>query len=253
MLDRHSWQLVLQFALKDFKIRYTHSMLGYAWSVLNPLVFSLLYFLVFSVFIKFNVENYPCHLLLGVAMWTFFAEGSSNGVTALVGRGNIISKVALPRQVIVYAAVLNAMLTFAISFAIFCGFLWWTGTPIGWTMVAFPVLFADLLLFTVGISLALSPLHVRFRDVGYLWGIGLQVLFWLTPIVYHETVIPDRWRWIITYNPMARLVLYSRQALVYGSWPDWWGVLKTTVVVFVVLATGFASFRRLQPRVAEYL
>jgi ABC-type polysaccharide/polyol phosphate export permease len=253
MLDRHSWHLVLQFALKDFKIRYTHSLLGYAWSVLNPLLFTLIYFLVFSVFIRFNVPNYPSYLLLGIALWSFFSEGSSNGVASLVSRAGIISKVALPRQVIVYAAVLNALLTFSISLLVLCGFLWWSGTPLGWTLLAFPIFFVDLVLLTLGVGLLLAPLHVRFRDVGYLWGIALQILFWLTPIVYHDSAIPERWRWLITYNPMARIILYSRQVVVYGEWPDWHGVLKTTAVVGVVLASGYANFRRLQARVAEYL
>jgi ABC-type polysaccharide/polyol phosphate export permease len=253
MLDRHSWHLVLQFALKDFKIRYTHSVLGYAWSVLNPLLFTLIYFLVFSVFIRFNVPNYPCYLLLGIALWSFFSEGSSNGVASLVGRAGIISKVAIPRKIIVYAAVLNALLTFSISLVVLCGFLWWSGTGLSWTLLTFPIFLVDLIALTLGVALLLAPLHVRFRDVGYLWGIALQILFWLTPIVYHDSAIPERWRWLITYNLMARIILYSRQVLVYSEWPDWLGVFKTTAAAGFVLAIGFLNFRRLQARVVEYL
>src|SRR6185295_18295416 len=101
--------LVWQLALKDFKIRYTHSLLGYTWSVLNPLIFSLIYFLVFSVFIRFDVPNYPGYLLLGVILWNFFSEGSANGVGSLLAHGGIITKVAMPRYVVVVAAVLNAL------------------------------------------------------------------------------------------------------------------------------------------------
>src|SRR5438477_1137752 len=160
--------LVLQFALKDFKIRYSHSLLGYAWSVLNPLVFSLIYFLVFSVIIRFDVPNYPGYLLLGIVLWNFFSEGSANGVASLLARAGILSKVALARHVVVLAAIVNALLTFAISLVILAVLLWVTGTPPRWTMLAFPLFVFDLILMTLGYSLLLAPLHVRLHETGYL-------------------------------------------------------------------------------------
>jgi ABC-2 type transport system permease protein len=247
-----SWQLIVQFALKDFKIRYTHSVLGYAWSVLNPLVFAVIYYLVFSVFIRFDVPNYPGFLLLGIVLWNFFSEGSSNGVAALLARGAIITKVAMPRHVVVFAAILNALLTFAISLGILGVLLWITGTRLTPAAVAFPVLLVDLVLVTLGIALFLAPLHVRYHDVGYLWGVAVQVGFWLTPIIYQEVMIPARWRWLMTYNPLARIILYSRQAVIYGVWPDRVGVLKTSLVAVLILVGGWAMFQRQQARLVEH-
>ena len=86
-MDRRQWHLITQFAVKDFKIRYTHSLLGYTWSLLNPLIFCVIYYLVFSVFIRFDVPNYPGYLLLGIVLWTFFAEGSTHGVGSMLARG----------------------------------------------------------------------------------------------------------------------------------------------------------------------
>src|SRR5262245_23759750 len=162
-----SWQLILQFALKDFKIRYTHSILGYTWSVLNPLVFALIYYFVFSVFVRFDVPNYPGFLLIGIMLWSFFSEGSSNGVTSLLARSAILTKVSMPRHVVVCAAILNALLTFAISLVVLCAILWWSGTHVTTAAVAFPVLLVDLVLITLGVALFLAPLHVRYHDVGY--------------------------------------------------------------------------------------
>ena len=247
-----SWQLIVQFALKDFKIRYTHSVLGYAWSVLNPLVFAIIYYLVFSVFIRFDVPNYPGFLLLGIVLWNFFSEGSSNGVGALLSRGTILTKVAMPRHVVVFAAILNALITFVISLLILAALLWFTGTRLAPPALAFPLLLVDLVLITLGIALLLAPLHVRYHDVGYLWGIAVQVGFWLTPIIYQEVMIPDRWRWLMTYNPLARIILYSRQAVIYGVWPDRVGVLKTSLVAVLVLVGGWAMFQRQQARLVEH-
>jgi homopolymeric O-antigen transport system permease protein len=247
-----SWHLILQFALKDFKIRYTHSVLGYAWSVLNPLVFALIYYFVFSVFVRFDVPNYPGFLLIGIVMWNFFSEGSSNGVGSLLARSAILTKVSMPRYVVVCAAILNALLTFGISLGILGGILWFTGTHMTMAAIAFPVLLLDLILLTLGIALFLAPLHVRYHDVGYLWGLAVQVGFWLTPIIYQEMMIPQRWQWLMTYNPMARIILYSRQAVIYGVWPDWAGILKTSLVAMLVLAVGWATFQRQQARLVEH-
>jgi len=245
-------QLIVQLALKDFKIRYTHSLLGYTWSVLNPLIFSVIYYLVFSVFIRFDVPNYPGYLLLGLILWNFFSEGSSNGVGALLAHGGIITKVAMPRYVVVVAAILNALLTFAISLLILAGLLWVTGTAPHTSLALFPVLLLDLVVLTLGFALLLSPLHVRFHDVGYLWGVAIQIGFWLTPIIYHDTMIPPRWQWLLTYNPMARIILYSRQVVIYGEWPQLVGVAKTSVAAVCVLLVGAIAFSRLQVRIVEH-
>ena len=244
--------LILQLALKDFKIRYTHSVLGYTWSVLNPLIFSIVYFLVFSVFVRFDIPNYPGYLLLGIVLWNFFAESTSHGVGSLLAQGGIITKVAIPRHVVVLAAVLNAMLTFAISLAILGVLLLATGVPMGWPLVSLPVLLLDLVVLALGVSLLLAPLHVRFHDVGYLWSVALQVGFWLTPIIYTDTMIPERWRWLVVYNPLARIILYSRQVVIYAQWPDWVGITKTSLLALAVLLTGWVSFRRLQVRLVEH-
>jgi len=251
-MERQRWYLILQFALKDFKIRYTHSVLGYAWSVVNPLIFSLIYYLVFSVFIRFDVPNYPGYLLLGIVLWSFFSEGTANGVGSLLARANIITKVAMPRQVVVYAAVLNALLTFVISLVVLGLLLRVTGTPASWAMLSFPVLVLDLVLLTLGVSLLLSPLHVRYHDVGYLWGIAVQVGFWLTPVIYQETMVPARWRWLVRVNPMARIIQQSRRAVIYGLWPEWRSVAETSIGVLVLLAIGARVFQRLQPRLVEH-
>jgi len=251
-MDRRDRDLTLQFALRDFKIRYTNSALGYAWSVLNPLLFTLIYFLVFSTFIRFNVPNYPGHLLLGIVIWNFFAEGSGNGVASLLARAGLLSKASIRREIVVYAAVLHAFLTFVINPLVLAGVLYLTGTPAHWSALLFPLLLADLVALTLGVALLLSPLHVRFHDVGYLWGILLQVGFWLTPIIYMEPMMPTRWRWLVRYNPMARIVEQSRQAIIYGEWPDALALVRTSVIALVILGVGWAVFRRLQARVVEY-
>lgn len=245
--------LVIQFALKDFKVRYTHSVLGYAWSVLNPLMFFVIYYVVFSVFMNFDIPNYPGFLLLGVTLWNFFSEGTSNGAGALLARAGLLSKMVVPRQIIVYSALLSAGLTFVINLVVLMILLRVTGTPLTVTALWFPLLLVDLVLLTLGTALLLAPLYVRFRDVGYLWNIVLQVGFWLTPIIYLDIMIPERWRWIVWINPVGRIIGDSRRALIYGWWPGTRGLILTTLMSVGVCVAGYTVFRRLQARVTEHL
>jgi homopolymeric O-antigen transport system permease protein len=247
----YGW-LVLQFALKDFKIRYTHSLLGYAWSVLNPLMFFGIYYVVFSYFMRLDVPNYPGFLLLGVALWNFFSEGTANGAGALLSRAELLTKTVLPRQVMVYSALLSAGLTFVINLIVLMVMLLCTGTPLTITAICFPILLVDLVLLTLGMSLFLAPLYVRFRDVGYLWSIVLQVGFWLTPIIYLDLMVPPKWRWIVWVNPVGRIIGDSRRALIYGWWPGLRGLVITTAMSIGICILGYAVFRRLQNRLVEY-
>lgn len=245
--------LILQFALKDFKIRYTHSVLGYTWSVINPVIFFGLYYIVATYFLMVEIPKYPAFLLLSVVMWNFFFEGSSRGVGSLLARADVLSKMVLPREVIVYSALLSAGLTFVINLAVLMVLLWATGTDVTLAAVFFPLLLLNLVALTLGVSLLLSPIYVRFHDIGYLWNIVLQVGFWMTPILYSELNVPENWRWIVWWNPVARILVDARRSLVYGLFPGWRGLVITTLYSVLILVIGALVFKRLQAKVADYL
>jgi ABC-2 type transport system permease protein len=250
--DSRSLYLIVQLALKDFKIRYSHTALGYVWSVLSPLIFTLTYYFVFSIFIRFEVINYPGYLLLGIVLWNFFSEGTGHGATSLLARGGIVTKLPMRRELVVYAAVLNAMISFVINLAVLALVLWATGSPIRSSIVTFPVVVLDVVMLTVGVSLLLAPIHVRYHDVGHLWTVVLQLGFWLTPIVYVDTMVPERWRWLVDLNPMARVLSQARESLIWGTWTEPSIMFGTTMFAGLVLVVGWLVFQRLQARVVEY-
>ena len=151
-----------------------------------------------------------------------------------------------------YAALLSAGLTFVINLIVLMIMIWATGTELGPSAICFPLLLVDLVLLTLGTALFLAPLYVRFRDVGYLWGIVLQVGFWLTPIIYLDLMMPERFRWIVWINPMGRIIGDSRRALIYGWWPGARGLALTTLMSVGVCVIGYVAFRRLQARIVEH-
>src|SRR5262249_48687509 len=146
----------------------------------------------------------------------------------------LVTKTVLPRQVMVYSALLSAGLTFVINLVVLMLVIAATGTRLTVTAICFPLLIADLVLLTMGMALFLAPLYVRFRDVGYLWGIALQIGFWLTPIIYLDLMVPQRWRWIVWVNPVGRIIGDSRRALIYGWWPGARGLVLTTAMSIAV-------------------
>ena len=156
------------------------------------------------------------------------------------------------RQVIVYAALLSVALTFVINLIVLMLLIRVTGTTLTAPAICFPLLLVDLVLLTLGTSLFLAPLYVRYRDVGYLWSIVLQMGFWLTPIIYLDLMIPTNWRWIVWVNPVARIIGDSRRALIYGLWPGVRGLLLTTLMSIAVCLLGYWQFRRRQARVVEH-
>ena len=196
--------------------------------------------------------NYPGYLLLGIVMWSFFSEGTSHGATSLLARGGIVTKIPMRRELIVYAAVLNAMISFVINLAVLALVLWATGSPIRSSIVTFPVAVLDVVMLTVGVSLFLAPIHVRYHDVGHLWTVVLQLGFWLTPIVYADTMVPERWRWLVDLNPMARVLSQARESLIWGTWTEPSIMFGTTMFAGLVLVVGWLVFQRLQARVVEY-
>ena len=252
LFDRRAWFLIVQFAAKDFKIRYSHAVLGYVWSVLNPLLFSVIYYIVFTRFVRFEVIGYAGYLLLGMVLWNFFAEGSAHGASSLLARAGIVTKIPMPRQLIVYAAVLNAFITFSINLVVLGVVLWIIGMRLHWPAITFPLAIVDIVLLTLGLSLMLAPLQVRFRDVGHMWGVALQLGFWLTPVIYQDTIVPERWRWFIDYNPMARIISHGREALIWGTWTSVEMLAITTVFASAVMIAGTLVFRRFEARLVEY-
>ena len=182
-----------------------------------------------------------------------FAEGTAHGTGALLARGDILAKIVLPREIVVYSALLSAGLTFVINLAVLLLVIGVTGTALHLPAICGLLLLVDLIALTLGIALLLAPLYVRFRDIGYLWGIVLQVGFWATPIFYSELMVPESWRWLLWCNPVARIISDGRRAVVYGVWPGTRGLIITTAYSLGICLGGALAFRRLQARIVEYL
>jgi ABC-2 type transport system permease protein len=255
--------LTTSLAVMEFKVRYFGSALGYLWQLVRPLMLFGVLYLVFSVFVKFNegVNYFPAVLLTGIVLYTFFSDATSNAVTSVLDRENLVRKIQFPRVVVPVAAVLTAFFNLLTNLVAVFAFVLVAGVDPAWTWLLFPVLVLLLCAMAIGVSMLLSALYVRFRDVEPIWEVLLQVLFYGSPILYAIEVVPSETaRQAIMCNPLAALLEQVRHWLIDPSAPSaaeaiggGWRLLIPAGIAIGFSALGVWYFRREAPRIAEEL
>ena len=256
-------QLTWTLAVMDFKLRFFGSVLGYLWQLVRPLmIFGVLYF-VFTQAIKLGdqVKHFPVLLLANIVLYTYFAEATGGAVTSVVDRENLVRKIEVPRLVIPAAAVLTATFNLGLNLIILFIFLFATDVEPNSGWLYMPLILGALVVMAVGTATLLSALYVRFRDVKPIWDVGLQVLFYATPIIYAvETVDnPETRKWFML-NPLGALLQQMRHWFIDPTAPTAhsvagsWALLAIPLGLVVgVLVVGFWYFNREAPRIAEEL
>lgn len=235
---------------REFESRYRGSMLGAAWTVLNPLAMILVYTVIFSEVMRARLPGvddklaYGVFICSGVLTWGLFSEMVGRSLTMFIDNANLLKKLNFPRICLPIVSALNALVNFSIIFALFFGFLAVTGRLPGVALVAMPALLLLQLLFSGGLGMLLGVLNVFFRDVGQLFGIILQFWFWLTPIVYPSSILPESIRRLIQLNPMTALIQSYQNLFLFGRWPVWGDLLPLLVVSIVLCCLALALFRR---------
>jgi ABC-2 type transport system permease protein len=250
-------------AKTEFKLKYADSALGYLWSLIKPLVLFAVLLAVFGSFFKLNAvfPDYPMYLLVGIVFYTFFADAASMTMLSFVVRSSLLSKLAFPRVVIPLSATTVATLTFFINLSAVAAFIAWYRIVPQLTWLLLPVLLLEFYVFTFGVALILATLFVRFRDVGQVWELAAQLLFYITPIIYPVSYLPADARPIALLNPLAQAIQDIRKVILYrapeGSVvtaPDvlgTWGRIYPIAIALVVLGIAWLLYRREEPWLAE--
>ena len=241
---------VLGSVKREFQAKYRNTMLGAAWTILSPLAMILVYTLIFSQVMRSKLPGtsseyaYSIYLCAGVLPWGLFAEMLGRGQNMFLEQANLLKKVSFPRICLPIIMTLNALVNFGIIYGLFLAFMLITGQLPGWSLLALvPVLLLQVML-ALGLSMVLGVLNVFFRDVGQFFTIFLQFWFWLTPVVYPDTIIPEGLRAWLAYNPMAPIIQSYQHLLVAGQLPDWPRLLPATVLAVVLCLLGLRLFRK---------
>lgn len=250
---RYYRDLVITLTQKELKIRYKRSFLGYLWSIANPLVLALVFFAAFKIFMKIPIENYTLFLIAGLFPWQWFSNSVNTSATVFVSNSSLIKKVNFRREVLVIAVVLNDMLHFVLSIPVIVIFIFFYGLKPSWIwIIGIPLLLFVQFIITFGLSIAISAINLFFRDIERIVFIFTTLMFYVTPIIYSEEMVPPEYKALIILNPLSLLMVSWRNLFMHGTL-DFKDTALAFMYSFVVAAIGYYIFRRLKWRFAEVL
>jgi ABC-2 type transport system permease protein len=259
---RRFWNLIWLTAAADYKTRYLNSWLGYAWSLLRPLLFFAVLYVVFTRVVRFGgeIENYAALLLLNIMLFQFFSDATGSAVRCVVQRENLVRKMQFPRIVVPLSVVLNSLLIAVMNMVAALVLILVIGVEPRWTWLLIPVVLAVLCVFTTGVALALAALYPRFRDVEQIWGVAARALFYASPVIFPIELVPESWRGLVAANPLTPILEQARIWVIDADAPTLLeaagsaAVLLVSAVIFVgACVIGLLLFEREAPRVAEEL
>ncbi len=265
IFSRKNRILLRELVVTDFKLRYQGSVLGYLWSLLKPLMLFAIMYVVFVHFLRFGagIPHFAVALLLGIVMWTFFVEATNQGMQAIVARGDLLRKINFPKYILVISGTVSALINFALNLVVVFIFMIIDGVDFGWAALLFPT--SILILYVLALSLAffLAAVNVKYRDIGHIWEVLLQGIFYATPIIYPLQMVikevGDSAGQLLMLSPIAVLFQNARAQLVghdnvitadqLFSNPLWLLLPYIIIAVIVMIATWY--FRKSQSKFAE--
>jgi lipopolysaccharide transport system permease protein len=247
-------ELLYFLTLRDIKVRYKQTVFGIAWAIIQPLFTMLLFTLFFGKLAGMPSDGipYPLFAFAGLLPWTFFANAVTNGSNSLVSSASLVTKVYFPRMIIPGAAVLAGLLDLAIAFAVLGALLLWYGTPLSYTIVLAPFAVLLLTLLATSVGMWMSALNVKYRDIRYALPFLIQLWMFATPIIYPASLVPERWRWVLSLNPLTGIIEGFRAAL-FGGRFDWWALGLATAITCALTAYAMYDFRRMEARFADLI
>lgn len=240
LFSRYRYSLILlnQLVKTDFKLRYQGSALGYVWSLLKPLFLFLITYVIFVKILKvnFGVENSGAYLLLGIVLYSFFAELTGGSIGAVVGKGDLLRKLNFPRYAVVLATCCSALINLLLSLTVVAIFIIIGGFSGGISALLFPLLLLEIFIFGAGLAFFLSAVFVKLRDIGHVWDVILQALFYATPILFPLALAPLWIQKILILSPLAQAIQDLRYILVSPQTPTIEDVYGTGLMRLVPIA-----------------
>lgn len=253
MTVKEFWQyreLIGNLTVADLKTRYQNTALGFLWSLLSPLLLALVLYFVFR-FLYGQGLDFPRYLIVGLMTFRFFSTGTTGAMYSIVGRPSLVSKVYIPRELIVLSSVLSTLISALLEFLITIPILFMLSPSLPATLFLFPLLFLIYFWFIYGIGLFLASLYVYFRDVNQIWEVVTNILFFLCPIIYPMLQITGKVLPFYLLNPLTEFIIMYRDLMVYGNLPSVYSLTITLVASGIAMVVGSITFNKLQRRFAE--
>lgn len=247
--------LLWSWVVREIKIRYKQSFLGAAWAVLQPLALMLMFTLVFSVLVDIETGDvpYPLFSYTAVLPWTLLHTSITFATSSLLTNMNLVTKTYFPREILPLGSVGAALLDFLIASTVFAGMMLIYRVPLTTAVIWLPLLVSIQMALILGVAFITSSLSVNYRDIRFIVPLGLQLWFYATPVIYPLSLVPERFRLIYMLNPMSGLIVSYRAVLLHGQPPPLGYLAMAASAALVVLAVGYALFKKLEPSFADVI
>lgn len=252
VLNKKNRVLLAELTKTDFKLRYQGSVLGYLWALLRPLMMFAILYVVFAKLLKFggDIPHYPVYLLCGTTMWSFFTECTSQGIQAMVSRGDLIRKISFPKYIVVVSATLTAVINMLINLVVIIIFALINGVEFSWTWFLVPLSLIELYVLSLGISFLLGAINVKYRDITSIWDVCIQALFYAVPIIYPIAMVAANSTLaakVILLNPIAQAIQDIRHNLITPETITTWNYISNPLleflpIILIVVVLIFAAF-----------
>lgn len=250
------WQkrsLIFNFAITDLKIRYRNSVLGFLWTILEPLLLLGVLYIVFTNIFRTQIEHYGLYLLLGIIMWNMFSRGTEISLSSITSRSAIITQIYFPREILAISSTLTSFIMMCFEFVVFGIFIIVFKFIPPPTIVLLPLILLLEFLLVLGFSFLLSVLNVRYKDVQFIWKVILQVGFFITPIFYKIDTLPENIRKVIVFSPLVQIFDMAHNITIFGIIPSILSIQIAIIMTLSVLIIGYVTFKKIQKRAIEDL
>lgn len=245
------WDLLWSLIDRDIKIMYKRSALGFAWTLINPLLQLLVFAFIFQGVIKIELPQYSSYVFIGLLVWNWFQSSLFQATGVIVGSRSLIRQPGFPSGILPVVVVATGLIHFVLALPVLIVFLVIDGVKLTPLLLILPLLQLIQFVLTVAFSYFLAALNVTFRDVQHTLGVLLQFLFYLTPIFYDLHSVPKQYWYAYGLNPMVHIVTCYRQVLLWGVQPDWKALAIISVIALVMLPIGYQLFKRQSLRFVE--
>ena len=263
VLNRKNRILLKELTKTDFKLRYQGSVLGYLWALLRPLMMFAILYIVFSKLLRIgnDIPHYPVYLLCGTTLWSFFTECTSQGIQAIIIRGDLLRKISFPKYIVVVSSQLTALINLGINLIVVVIFALINGVAPSWSWLLVIPAVLELYLLSLGIAFLLGSINVKYRDITSIWDVLVQALFYAVPIIYPISMVAGTSALaakIILLNPIAQAIQDIRFNLITTETMTTWNYINNPIVVIIpiivvltILVIGALTFRKKSKFFAE--
>jgi lipopolysaccharide transport system permease protein len=250
---KQQYDLLWLLTKKEITLKYKRTYFGLLWSIFNPILTAIVFFIAFKIFMRFEMENYTLFLLTGLFPWTWFSASMTMSTVTLTSNTSLIKKILLPKHFLIIATVLSQLVNLIFSLPILAVLVYYYGMSPGsiW-FIGIPLLILIQFVVTIGLSLFSSVINAFFRDMEYLIGVCINMLFWMTPIIYPLDMVPEKYRFYLTINPLTYLIASWRDIIISNT-IIWSNLILSFIAAILFFSIGWWTYKILDKKLDEVL